>query len=263
MNTSRTRVVPANILGNVDHFYHFLFGLFLPFLVSQKKFLLQRSYQFPDLGPMNRHLEWLSELGMNLEVGYQKEIETDGLFEISCAGWDHPSAYQFAEFELARDTLFGLMKFSKPTPNLEPRVLIIERGLALYDHRAKKTTNGVLRRSIPNLSDLCSQLSPFVGLELAILEEVSLKDQIQLFATADIVVAQHGASFANLVWCKPGAWVIEVIDPKPRAPFFKKLAHRLSLNYISIPQANNHAEIDIDSVASIILKKCSEYTNLL
>jgi hypothetical protein len=105
LSTLKTRVVPANIKGNVDHFYHFLLGLLLPFFISEKEFLLKRSYQFPDLGPMNRHLVWLSELGINLEVGYQKENETNEPFEISCAGWDDPSAYQFAEFELARDTL--------------------------------------------------------------------------------------------------------------------------------------------------------------
>jgi len=95
------------------------------------------------------------------------------------------------------------------------------------------------------------------------LEDLNLKDQIELFSVADIVVAQHGASLANLVWCKQSALVIEVIDPQVRPPYFEALAHRLSLNYISIPQANNHAEIDIDFVASIILQKCSEYSNLL
>jgi capsular polysaccharide biosynthesis protein len=120
-----------------------------------------------------------------------------------------------------------------------------------------------LRRSIPNLPDLYNALSPILNVELEVLEDVSLKDQIRLFSGADIVVAQHGASLANLVWCRQGALVMEIIDPQFRAPFYEALAHRLSLNYISIPQANNHAEIDIDSVASLILQKCSEEKNLL
>ena len=80
---------------------------------------------------------------------------------------------------------------------------------------------------------------------------------------ADIVVAQHGAALSNLVWCRPSTWVIEVIDAQVRPPYFEALARRLNLNYISVKQSNNHAEIDIDSVASIILQKFSENTNLL
>jgi len=78
-----------------------------------------------------------------------------------------------------------------------------------------------------------------------------------------IVVAQHGASLGNLVRCRQDALVMEIIDPQLRAPIYEALARRHSLNFISIPQANNHAEIDIDSVASIIFQKYNEYTNLL
>jgi hypothetical protein len=261
-NSLTARVIPANHGGGVDHFYHFLLGLFLPFLASQKEFLLKRKYQFPDVGPMKRHLTWLSELGIEIDMDSENEIESPVGSEICFIGWDNPSAYQFGEFELARDTLLSLMKFTQPSPNLKPRVLIINRSLANYDNRERKT-NGTSRRSTPNLSELYSKLSPIVNVELVVLEEMSLKDQIELFSAVDIVVAQHGASLANLVWCRQGALVMEIIDPQLRAPFYEALAHRLSLDYISIPQANNHAEIDIDSVASLILQKCSEETNLL
>jgi hypothetical protein len=262
LNSLKTRVIPANLGGNVDHFYHFLVGLFLPFLESQKEFLLKRRYQFPDVGPMKRHLTWLSELGIEIEIDSEDDVETQVGFEICSIGWDHPSSYQFGEFELARDTLFGLMKFSKPSPNLKSRVLIIDRSVANYEDRELKS-NGNFRRSIPNLSDLYLKLGPNVDVELVVLEDMSLKNQIKLFSAADIVVAQHGASLANLVWCRQGALVMEIIDPQLRPPIYEALASRLSLDYISIPQANNHAEIDIDSVASIILQKCSENTNLL
>jgi len=257
-NTLKTRVVPANISGNVDHFYHFFLGLFLPFLFSQKDFLLQRQYVFPDLGPMNRHLTWLSEFGVDLEIDFHGEQEAQVDFEISCIGWDHPSAYQLGEFELARDTLLNLMNFSEPDPNLKPRVLIIDRSVTNYDERENKS-NGALRRSIPNLHDLFSKLDPIVDVDFVTLEDKNLKEQIELFSAADIVVAQHGASLSNLLWCKPSAWVIEIIDPQKRPPYFEALADRLALNYVSVPQQHVHSEIDIDSLVSIILQKCSDF----
>jgi hypothetical protein len=262
LSVLQARVVPSNIYGDVDHFYHFLLGLLLPFLVSQKEFFPKRIYYFPDLGSMNRHLAWLTELGIEIKVDSQDETETQVLYEISCIGWDHPSTYEFGEFELARDTLLELMQFPKPSPNLEPRVLIIDRGLANYDDRAN-SYNGTSKRSIPNLPVLYSRISPIVHAELVVLEDLSLRDQIELFSMADIVVAQHGAALSNLVWCRPSTWVIEVIDAQVRPPFFEALARRLNLNYISVKQSNNHAEVDIDSLASIILQKCSEHSPIL
>lgn len=258
LSVLQARVVPANITGDVDHFYHFLLGLLLPFLVSQKEFFPKREYHFPDLGPMNRHLTWLNELGIKIKVDSQDETETQLLSEISCIGWDHPSTYTFGEFELARDTLLELMQFPKPSPNLEPRVLIIDRGLANYDDRERKS-NGTSRRSIPNLPVLYSRLDPIVEVKLVILEDLSLRDQIELFSEADIVIAQHGAALSNLVWSRPSTWVIEVTDPQIRPPYFEALANRLSLNHIFFPQPDNHADIDVDFLESIILQKCSEY----
>ena len=101
------------------------------------------------------------------------------------------------------------------------------------------------------------------NVEFVVLEDVSLKDQIVQFTAADILVVQHGASLANLVWCKQSALVIEVINLQLRRKNFKALARRLSLNYISLPQVHNHAEIDINSLASIVLQKCSGHSNAL
>jgi capsular polysaccharide biosynthesis protein len=45
------------------------------------------------------------------------------------------------------------------------------------------------------------------------LEEMSLVDQIALFAEAEAVVAPHGAGFTNLVWCAPKTKVLEIFSP--------------------------------------------------
>jgi hypothetical protein len=42
------------------------------------------------------------------------------------------------------------------------------------------------------------------------LEEYSLERQIALFANASQIIAEHGASLTNLLWCRPGTKVLEL-----------------------------------------------------
>lgn len=71
-------------------------------------------------------------------------------------------------------------------------------------------------RCITNENDLFEKLKPmgFVSYELA---NMSIIEQIILFAQAKIVVGEHGAGFTNILFCKSGTKIIEVfqglIDP--------------------------------------------------
>jgi len=69
-----------------------------------------------------------------------------------------------------------------------------------------------------------------------------------LFATADLVVGQHGAGLTNVVFCSAltnivefhGAWF---------APYFQAIAKAIGAKYYSYRcfEKNNHAlEVDID-----------------
>jgi capsular polysaccharide biosynthesis protein len=45
------------------------------------------------------------------------------------------------------------------------------------------------------------------------LEDLSLADQIGLFAEAEAIVAPHGAGLTNLAWCPPKTKVVEIFSP--------------------------------------------------
>ncbi len=45
------------------------------------------------------------------------------------------------------------------------------------------------------------------------LEEMSLREQIALFAEAAAIVAPHGAGLTNLAWCAPNTKVVEIFSP--------------------------------------------------
>ncbi len=42
---------------------------------------------------------------------------------------------------------------------------------------------------------------------------MSVKEQVKLFAEAELVVAAHGAALTNLVFCSPGTRIVELFPP--------------------------------------------------
>ena len=68
-------------------------------------------------------------------------------------------------------------------------------------------------RSIANEPEVLDVLTSF-GFETIRTERLSLLEQIQLFASAEVVVGAHGAGFSNLVFCQTGTKVLEFFSPK-------------------------------------------------
>lgn len=62
-------------------------------------------------------------------------------------------------------------------------------------------------------------------------EELSFREQVDLFASAETIVAPHGAGLSNLVFCRPGTKVIEIFSPDYVNGCFWVLANWARLNY--------------------------------
>jgi capsular polysaccharide biosynthesis protein len=60
-----------------------------------------------------------------------------------------------------------------------------------------------------NEPEVLALLRP-LGFEVLDAGDLSVADQIRAFAEADVIVALHGAALANLVFCSPGASLIEL-----------------------------------------------------
>lgn len=69
------------------------------------------------------------------------------------------------------------------------------------------------------------------GFRKVYLESCSLAEQIALFAGAEAIVAAHGASMANLVFCAPQTKVIEIFEPEYVNPCYWGVAQQVSLDY--------------------------------
>ncbi|MBP1966970.1 glycosyltransferase family 61 protein [Paenibacillus aceris] len=68
------------------------------------------------------------------------------------------------------------------------------------------------KRMLLNESDIYDTLEPY-GFQYVILEDLTVAQQIQLFASAKVIVAPHGAGLTNAVFSPPGTTIIELCAP--------------------------------------------------
>jgi len=93
-------------------------------------------------------------------------------------------------------------------------------------------------RRIVNFNELLPVFAS-LGLEPVQLAGRSLAEQAALFHDASLIVANHGAALANLVFCRPGTRVIQILAPGMMEREYRTLSHhgRLHHDYLVAPFA--------------------------
>lgn len=118
--------------------------------------------------------------------------------------------------------------------------------LRIYVARRRKSW-----RHVVNERSLLASLSK-VGFQMYFLEELPLRQQIQLFQQADFVIGPHGAGLTNLVYCNAETKVIEIGSPIRPLGFFYLIAHHRGLRYLNyfgravkIERDESNIEVDV------------------
>ena len=134
-------------------------------------------------------------------------------------------------------------------------ILLINRGT---DNSSTEfdiiNDNGVYRRSIKNFKNLEKHLLTFckfhnLELKKVILENLEIENQIMLFKYASIIIAQHGASLVNTVWCNNCELVIEYNSFDNM--WYRKF-HQFSNKWIVDTYRNNHIYVNIPHTISLL-----------
>jgi hypothetical protein len=102
------------------------------------------------------------------------------------------------------------------------------KGPARSLYISRKRAHG---RRVRNQSEVLAALPGFEAVEL---EAKTVQEQAQLFASADCVVAPHGAGLTNLLFCQPGTRVIEIFSPNYPNDCYGNLARQSGLTYSAI-----------------------------
>lgn len=91
-----------------------------------------------------------------------------------------------------------------------------------------------LTRRVVNEEEVLAALVP-LGFEAVDLERLSVAAQVDLFARAAVVVGPHGAGMTNLVFCPPGAGLVEFMPRTYFNPCFEILAGHVGARYRRLP----------------------------
>jgi tetratricopeptide (TPR) repeat protein/capsular polysaccharide biosynthesis protein len=67
-------------------------------------------------------------------------------------------------------------------------------------------------RQVINEDEVTKLLSK-LGFKTVFLEKMTVLEQVALFANAKVIISPHGSSLTNLVFCSPGATVVELFSP--------------------------------------------------
>jgi capsular polysaccharide biosynthesis protein len=85
-------------------------------------------------------------------------------------------------------------------------------------------------RVITNEASLLERLME-AGFSMIRAEDLSFREQVAAFAGAEMIVAPHGAGLTNIVFCRPGAAIIEIFNPAFFHVAFWVLANQLGLQH--------------------------------
>ncbi len=135
---------------------------------------------------------------------------------------------------------------SKHNTNNCPRRIYISRNDARY-------------RRVLNERDLLPLLDRY-RIQRVRLSQLSFSNQLDLFASAEVVIAPHGAGLANLVFAPPGCKVIEFMPKDPVNGCFWALSEACGHAYfclgdVEVSGSHSHLRVDVEELDQI----CSQF----
>ena len=118
----------------------------------------------------------------------------------------------------------GTIKFLRQT--FLPRITSSKANYQkIYVSRAKAKN-----RQLINESEV-SKLLETQGFKTIFLEELSVLEQVAIFAQAQIIVAPHGSGLANVVFCSPNTKIIEIFSPNYVRTYYWMISQQLQLQH--------------------------------
>lgn len=85
-------------------------------------------------------------------------------------------------------------------------------------------------RNVVNEGQVADFLAKY-GYKKIVLSEWTVEEQIRIFASARRIVAPHGSNLTNLLFCRPGAQVLEIFSPHYVNAIYWVLSNHARLDY--------------------------------
>jgi hypothetical protein len=285
----------TSLHGSITHYYHFFYGVLIPLILEHVNNLKNDNNNIiyiigDDVGQM---LKILTELPMKIKLKHfiknfqDLKIKTKFLQPMDV----HPTITNKDKHLVKKGWALMLtndmynevnifMKFcvNKYKINLQKtktnklNVVIIERkkhkGFSTVSYEKNEftkimKTSGSERRSIINHEEFENTVKKyFNNNEYDVLnistEYMSIFEQYDLFNNADIVIAQHGAALANIIFMNSKATVIEIISKvklNANEDWFKPISSACKINHVQYITEEEHTNINTKDFVTFLKEK--------
>ena len=161
------------------------------------------------------HREWLDKLG----------IPSSKIVSASSESHIQPT-------ELIVPSFAGLPGLPSPE-GLEFLRKLMPQGKLNEQRRVYVSRSQSRRRRIVNERKILSILHDH-GFTVVHPGRMSVVEQMELFGSAGVIVAAHGAELTNLAYCAPGTRIVELFSPYYINPCFANLAALCGLQYTAL-----------------------------
>ncbi len=123
--------------------------------------------------------------------------------------------------EFHRRVFFQTIKQESKTEN-KPR--------KFYPERIYISRNNSRYRRVFNEEEVRSKLSQ-LGFVCISPESMTLTEQIAIFAHAKVIIAAHGSGLTNIMFCRPGTKIIELVSPNYIRHYYWVISQQLGLEH--------------------------------
>jgi capsular polysaccharide biosynthesis protein len=97
-------------------------------------------------------------------------------------------------------------------------------------------------RNVTNRKEVIDALSS-LGFAAVQPEKLKIDDQAMIFSRAEYIVVEFGAAMANVMFCRPGTKVVEIIAEGQHDPWSAHLCAMLGLNYVVLFQRQSEEDL--------------------
>jgi len=163
-------------------------------------------------------------------------------------------------------TLITLNEPEKPTPRISHSAYQFTRALVTsqldlsdnccYNPRVYVTRGNVQQRQVKNESAVFELLREY-DVEFRVLDQISVREQAQIFYHADIIIAPHGSALTNLIFGRASSKVLEIFGHNHVDRTFFDLATHSKMHYFYMKglgqPASAKAPCDEDIVVDLAL----------
>ena len=252
----RTLLVPNQWSGSVQEYYHFLLGYMGPVLVWLERHP-GRQIAMRDCGPMQPWIDALlaGEDMVILNPGAMLHLFAGKVHRsVVLQGFDDPTVFdgtRLLEFKALALRRLGI------APSSANRETVIDRassGEFNSTAAAEVPASGAAVRSIPNLREAIAACGLDPQVTIVDSAHLSPHEQVSLFSSTSLLIGQHGAGLANMLWMPTGSTVVEILPPSPPwvEPIFANLAAALGHQHRLVLQKDPHSPIEPTDLAAAL-----------